>query len=622
MLEQLQLWQQQSITTPRCHGSLRAYLARLDPLTASLPVWRDELYLELHRGCATSRPDQKRHNRTLERLLREAELACALAGFGAGPDWRPLLFQQFHDILPGTSIPEVFEQAEPQWRLARRQACRQRDRALHRWLGGRPPGEDGMPWWACQLQPLAGRAQVLRLPRGQWQAEGQPLPQQPASGGGVWVQLPRLEGVVALPLQRHANCVSGSQLKSQPERPPESASMADPRADPVAHPVVCERLAQDAQGPGRWLVGNGLLQLQIGPGGIEQLWDQAGRPQLSEPLAWQRYRDAGEFWDAWDLAANYGDLPLPWQWHGPVQWLEQGPLCSRFVHRGQCGASAVRLEGRLRAGCPWLELVLSVDWRARHELLRLEVPLQQVAQRWAADTTGGILERPAQAVTPREQTRWEVPAISWLASVHQTGGLAVLLDGPQGVSATPERLGISLLRAPTWPDPGADNGWQRLRLALLPCPQGWQRAQVPQEATRFREPLWIRPAHREPVPPALPASQEWLGRRQAMPALGEGLQFIALRSASTPGDLQIAVQNSSPQRRSCCLGAEWQVVAELDGLDRPIHHGDGAAPATQGQGPAPVCQLDLKPWQLRFWQLRPREGSAGIGVSPGAVVSG
>ncbi|NDF62544.1 MAG: alpha-mannosidase, partial [Synechococcaceae bacterium WBB_3_034] len=100
MLQQLELWQEQPLACPQRHGSLRAYLDGLEPLAPALPVWRDELYLELHRGCATSRPDQKRHNRSLERLLREAELAQALAWLGAfealdqppqRPDWRPLL---------------------------------------------------------------------------------------------------------------------------------------------------------------------------------------------------------------------------------------------------------------------------------------------------------------------------------------------------------------------------------------------------------------------------------------------------------------------------------------------------------------------------------------------------
>jgi hypothetical protein len=119
-------------------GTVRQFLADLEPSVEHWPVWRDELYLELHRGCATSRPDQKRHNKTLERLLREADTASALLALTGQPspssDWRPLLFQQFHDILPGTSIPEVFDQAETLWRDARRKGKQQRDLSLARLL--------------------------------------------------------------------------------------------------------------------------------------------------------------------------------------------------------------------------------------------------------------------------------------------------------------------------------------------------------------------------------------------------------------------------------------------------------------------------------------------------------
>jgi alpha-mannosidase len=564
MLEQLALWQSQPVAARQHHGSLRSYLQQLEPAAPQLPVWRDELYLELHRGCATSRPDQKRHNRTLERLLREADLAVALAAMAAAwptealpqPDWRPLLFQQFHDILPGTSVPEVFEQAEPQWRAARRQACRQRDRALQAWLG--PAAGDraaGDRWWAAQLAPLPQRARTVRLPAGQWQARGALLPSQPAPAGGAWVQLPAIGGVGALPLRR---------LTSTPA--PSSAPTPALQA-----PVWVE---------GR-RAGNGLVGVELGPAGVEQLIDSQGRPQLQAPLAWRRYGDRGEFWDAWDLAADYASHPLPWCWEGEPQWCEQGPLCARFVWHGRCGASAVRLDGRLLAGTPWLELVLSVDWRQRHELLRLEVPLQQRADRWAADTSGGVLERPAEARTAREQARWEVAAVSWLVSCSHAGGLALLLDGPQGVSGSAERLGVSLLRAPTWPDPGADNGWQRLRLALLPCPGGWRADAVPDHAQAFREPLWLRPA----------AASQPLQRPLALPPLPAGVQMVGLRSLGD-GTATLALANHTPCRQSVDLGPAWQLLARLDGLDQSL-------------GPARGSSLQLTPWQLGFWGIRP-----------------
>ena len=592
MLEQLALWQGREGTAPQQHGTLRDYLSRLEPLAPTLPVWREELYLELHRGCATSRPDQKRHNRTLERLLREADMAMALvaaAGRGdrpgslhpEGTDWRPLLFQQFHDILPGTSIPEVFEQAEPVWRRARRRSRQQRDQALLQLLAGCATGrEESDGWMACQLQCLPAAPRTLRLPQGPWQlGQGGVLASQKASAGGEWVQLPGVDGVAALALSRRNEKASGPTTPSVP----------------VAHPVVVQRL-DSPSGEGVWRLDNGLVALTLGPSGVEQLWDQQGRAQLSAPLRWCRYGDRGEFWDAWDLAENYPHHPLPWIWEGGGEWLEQGPLCARLVWRGRCGESAVRLEGALLAGSPWFELVLQVDWRQRHELLRLHVPLASPICRWAADTPGGVMERPADPRKPREQARWEVAAVSWLASVQGGGGdgLALLLDGPQGVSAGVEELGVSLLRAPTWPDPGADHGLQRLRLALMPAPEGWRRAAVPQEACRFRDPLWLRPVARlgEDSPMDLFPSQE------------SDVQLVGLQARSGgTGEVVVSLQNLGPVRRHVRLGAHWEVVGQVDGLHEPLP-ALGNLSDNQWSPQKESTKNLLAPWSLSFWVLR------------------
>ena len=95
----------------------------------ALPVWNDELYLEFHRGCYTSHADQKRWNRRCEGLLYEAELYSSLASLVAGTDypqaeleeaWKKILFNQFHDILPGSSIPQVYVDANSSWRQVER----------------------------------------------------------------------------------------------------------------------------------------------------------------------------------------------------------------------------------------------------------------------------------------------------------------------------------------------------------------------------------------------------------------------------------------------------------------------------------------------------------------------
>jgi alpha-mannosidase len=636
MLEQLELWQDQPQARPQRHGTLRQYLAELEPLAAGLPVWRDELYLELHRGIATSRPDQKRHNRTLERLLREADIARALRASQAGavlsepaPDWRPLLFQQFHDILPGTSIPEVFEQAEPQWRAARRAASRGRDQDLLAWLGAAPgsrkraPGPDqGLePWALVQLQPLAAALLTLRLPTGHWTLAGQPLLGQPAPGGGQWLQVPLPDGIAQLSLQRQplaaaerSAALGGTSPSGAPLPVQHPVSLvAEPQA--VAADLEAGATLSGGEGPGpgaaaggRWRLSNGLVTALVGAAGVEQLWGADGLAQLAAPLQWCRWADRGEFWDAWDLAANYRSQPLPLHWDGPPELAETGPLCGRVVWRGLCGCSPLRLDVVLRAASPYLELTLAVDWRQVHELLRLELPLAQTALRLAADTSGGVIERPAAAVTARERSRWEVPVISWLAAEAAGSGLAVLLDGPQGASATPDRLGVSLLRAPTWPDPGADHGPQRLRLALMPCAGGWRQAGAAEQAVRFREPPWLRPlgegaGQREPVGSARAAE----GLAPPGQALGLGaphLRLIGLRclpsqGASSPaaGDLALTVQNLSPLRQRLDLGPGWQLLDRIDGLDRPLT-----------QAPEVLDRLAdaavVRPWQLASYRIR------------------
>ena len=361
---------------------------------------------------------------------------------------------------------------------------------------------------------------MLRLPKGCWSVEGQRLPQQTSSMGGTWVQLP---------LQRGITSVS---LEQQPLQPVDSPS--------TIGPVLIQEL-----GDGVWRMGNGLVELDCSSEGILQIRDSKGCDQLSAPLRLERYQDRGEFWDAWDLAADYSEHSLGVDVLDGLHWIEQGPLVAHAVLRRRFGSSALRMDVRLQANRPWLELICSTHWSQRHELLRLTMPLARPAVRVAADTSGGVIERPATSITAREIARWELPVISWVASQAAApgGGLAVLLDGPQGVDWDADRLGVSLLRGPTWPDPGADCGWHRQRMALMPITGSWNAAGVTQAAIAFREPGWWgqQPAK----------SKEWF------PALPVTLTPISLQK-STDG-ICCRVLNAGPARCLWRPGHPWLV---------------------------------------------------------------
>lgn len=487
LMDQVQLWWGHPQLPRYRHGTLRSWLEELKPLAPTLPVWADELYLELHRGCATTHPDQKRHNRTAERLLLEAERMLwwgqhlgharwSLAGDHQNCPvqqlqrcWTTLLFHQFHDILPGTATGEVFAQLESEWRRLRRQASRIRDQALQELLGtgprdGQPPAA-GNHWVALQLQPAGPWPRVVRLPRSR---QRQVLP--PMAGVGCWwLQGP--SDVVEPPLH--------------------------------LHPV---RIHQGAT-PDHWQFGNGLCTVCCGPEGVLQLFSPGGRQVLAQPLALGRWRDRGEYWDAWDLAPDHRQHPLGGIRLGQPELLEQNPCMVRLRWRGAFGQSRISMMACLAAGSPYLDLRLSIHWRQAHELLSLEGELAQSVQRWVADTSGGVIERPARPRTAREHSRWHCAVVSWMALLQQKGGLAVLLDGPQGIHVQDDHLSVALLRGATWPDPGADRGWWRHRLGLMPLDGGWCEHHVPAAADHLRWPLRLCP-----LPPARrpePTQQPW-----------------------------------------------------------------------------------------------------------------
>ncbi|HEY9827622.1 MAG TPA: alpha-mannosidase, partial [Stenomitos sp.] len=139
MLEVGRRWQQSSLCPQLVSDTMTDFSDRVSANLPDAPVWADELYLEFHRGCYTSHADQKRYNRRCEHWLTEAEMFSAIATLLANTPypkteletaWKQVLFNQFHDILPGSSIPQVFVDANREWEQAQQAALEIREKAL------------------------------------------------------------------------------------------------------------------------------------------------------------------------------------------------------------------------------------------------------------------------------------------------------------------------------------------------------------------------------------------------------------------------------------------------------------------------------------------------------------
>ena len=245
----------------------------------------------------------------------------------------------------------------------------------------------------------------------------------------------------------------------------ESARSILPRADLVfaaAEPVI------PVLDDGTYLFENAIVRARVrSDGSVVELAGVDGRNLVSTANGLKMYVDKPRAWDAWNLDQSYEKRSRKLKPAGAR--VEDGGLTVQLA--GEDTAIAMRVT--LGAGEPFLRIELHVNWQATHRVLRVE-------HRFAVRTTEvrmgaphGSLVRTAAPKTPAERARFEVPAQRWVHATDEDAGVAILAPDTYGWSAFALRrggirIGASLLRAPTYPDPGADRGEHTIAYALVP----------------------------------------------------------------------------------------------------------------------------------------------------------
>ena len=490
------------------------------------PVWSGELYLEFHRGTYTSQARTKRGNRRGEQLLREAELWAATAAVRTNAPypyaaldeaWQTVLLLQFHDILPGTSIAWVHQEAE---RRHARTAL-----ALTALIDS-------------AVRSLAGSGdRRLRLNAGPY----------------------ALDGVPAL-----------------------GADAGGPAAAPGSAATLIERT------PAGLVLRNGQLAVTIDADGlIPSLRDLTADRELipagSCGNLLQLHRDTPTKWDAWDIDASHRRTVTDLIHADTVQVsVESDELVGVRVVR-RFGRSRVEQHLTLRAGSPTLDLRLVIDWFERQKLLRLVFPFDVQADRAASEIQFGHVFRSTHANTSWDAARYETVAQRWVQVGEPGYGVAVAndssyghaidrippgahhsrADAPARPPADPAaRAGttvrLSLLRAPLYPDPSADQGRHDLRVAVRP---GAGIGEAVAEGYRLNLPL-------RTVTGVGQASIEPLLRVDNPAVVVEAVKLADDRS----GDLIVRLYEAHGNRSTARLIRHFAAteVRETDLLERPL----------------------------------------------------
>lgn len=445
------------------------FFARCEADARDLTLWNGELYFELHRGTYTSQARAKQLNRRNEFLLHDVEflsaIACATRGFDyPGTEleglWKRLLTNQFHDIIPGSSIGEVYRDS-----AADHLEIRQRGEALREQVLLALIDESGPASNVCAVNTLSmTRREIAEMP------EGVPGSQIAANG-------------------RNLAVVSA---------PPMGWRIASPDTE-IGAPVSVTDSAETIT-----LENEVVRAIFNRVGGLVDLFDKRAMRQSIAPgevgNRFVLFDDQPVAWDAWDVDIFHLEKFSPAGGAISARVTESGPLRASIEFTYALSPHSMLIQTvSLTALSPRLDFTTEVDWHERHRFLKVEFPLNVRAASATYEIQFGHLQRPTHFNTSWDLARFEVCAHKW-ADLSETGfGVALLNDCKYGYAAQGSTLRLSLLRAPTHPDPEADQGKHLFRYALLPHVGSFQDAGVIDEAYRFNAPLLLSAMPAAPI---------------------------------------------------------------------------------------------------------------------------
>jgi alpha-mannosidase len=430
---------------------------------SSFPVWHDELYLEYHRGTFTTQARQKWSARRGDALLRTAE-ALAAVDTAAYPRaalegaWHRILFNEFHDILPGSGIHQVYLDANANYDSAWATLDTVTASAfghLRARMDTRAGPRGAVP--VVVFNPLNwSRSAVLRAPLKGGDTATFLARDVPALGAKVFWVRPGERGVTS-------------------------------------------RLSAPRVGP-NW-IENAFLRVEVdtATGVITRVYDRRHRREALAPGGHanllQVLGDVPREWDAWNIGLT-GDEWDVTETGAVERHADAAEARLRFTRRWGHSTFAQTLV--LERESPYVDVVNDVDWHETHKMLKVALTAAVSPDSATYEIPYGTIGRSCRPQTKAERAKWEVPGQRWADLSDSTYGVSILNDSKYGWDCHGNVLRLSLLRSPLWPDSLADRGRHHFRYALYPHAGDWRAARTEQLAAEYNTPLVAagEPAHR------------------------------------------------------------------------------------------------------------------------------
>ncbi|WP_017814569.1 alpha-mannosidase [Paenibacillus shenyangensis] len=575
-------------------GTAGDYFRRLQQTVAEtdsyVHTWDGELYLEYHRGTYTSQAYNKRMNRKLELLYRDAEWISAWQSARSGEwsdypqkqlneGWKIILRNQFHDIIPGSSIREVYEDSrieyEQSWQIGSRvweQGSQQLAAA-----GNEISSVSGASYTVWNSSPWA-RTEIITLPvhseqrTGLWKdATGQEL--TAVQQQDQWII--RVENVPALGCTTITLDASDHSIKPIIEE----RSLTDSIAAPSAQPLIVEDYR--ATTPFYELEWNNAGQLT-------RLYDRQAEREVLAPGAranvLQLFEDKPLNFDAWDIDIFYQEKMKEITMLVRTEVIECSLLRAVVHFEWQVGQSTIIQQMVLYADDRRIDFVTQADWHERQQLLKVAFPVHIRATEATYDIQYGNVKRPTHWNTSWDSARFESVGHQWADLSDRGYGVSLLNDCKYGYDIKDNIMRLSLIKCPIHPDTEADQGYHAFTYSLLPHQGDWLQGNTVPAAWALNNPLRYTEGHMDH------------GGASMFTLSGHTAMISAIKKAEDHNHVILRVHDFSGSRQTLMLDSTLPVTGyrECNLMEQPEQ---------EFQHEVPI-RFVLEPYEIKTFEIQ------------------
>ncbi|MBN1348881.1 alpha-mannosidase [candidate division KSB1 bacterium] len=439
-----------------------------------LPVLRDEMYLEYHRGCYTTQAKVKKYNRQMECLLETAEKFAAFSGMPYPKQqlddaWKRTLFNQFHDILPGSSIPIVYEHAHASYDTAITETQHVINAAMESIANKINTRGFGTP--VIVFNPLSwirSDAVTLDLPQRFRNKELRVTDEE------RWVV--------------KSQSIDGNKLLFEAENVP-----------PLGYKVFFIQIGKTRQPKDKpvatqWKIKSNRFEIKFDEktGNLKSIYDLKHKREVLAGAGneLQFFEDIPEQYDAWNIGYTGK------RWVGDespeMKIVENGAVRATIRVVRKTGNSRFAQDISLYRANPVIEIKTVADWHESHVLAKAAFQLAVKNDLATYEIPYGTIQRTTIPKTAADSAKYEVSAHKWIDLTDKSGtyGVSLLNDSKYGFDIIREsNMRITLLRSPKSPDPNADMGQHTFTYCLYPHSGDWRAAETYQRGYELNYPL-------------------------------------------------------------------------------------------------------------------------------------